>query len=49
VDEADPARGEVSWIAPLARALLGRSPGESAVLRLPEGEQKLRILAVEYS
>jgi transcription elongation factor GreB len=49
VDEADPARGEVSWIAPLARALLGRSPGEIALLRLPEGEQKLRILVVEYS
>jgi transcription elongation factor GreB len=49
VDEADPARGKVSWVAPLARALLGRSPGEAAVLRLPEGEQKLHILAVEYS
>ncbi len=49
VDEADPAKGEVSWIAPLARALLGRRAGEAAVLRLPEGEQKLHILAVEYS
>jgi transcription elongation factor GreB len=49
VDEADPAAGAVSWIAPLARALLGRSPGEWVDLKLPEGEQKLRILAVEYS
>jgi transcription elongation factor GreB len=49
VDEANPAAGEVSWIAPLARALLGRSPGDSVLLRLPEGEQKLRILGVEYS
>jgi transcription elongation factor GreB len=48
VDEADPARGEVSWISPLAKALLGRSPGQAAVLRLPAGEQKLRILAVSY-
>lgn len=49
VDEADPAAGAVSWIAPLARALLGRSPGEWVDLKLPAGEQKLRILAVEYS
>ncbi len=49
VDEADPAAGAVSWIAPLARALLGRSPGEWVDLKLPEGEQKLLILAVEYS
>ncbi len=48
VDEADPARGEVSWIAPLARALLGRSPGESAMVKLPEGDERLRILAVQY-
>jgi transcription elongation factor GreB len=48
VDEADPARGEVSWIAPLAKALLGRKPGELAVLRLPDGERRLRVLAVEY-
>jgi transcription elongation factor GreB len=49
VEEADPARGEVSWVAPLARALLGRRPGETAVLRLPEGEQKLLVIAVEFS
>jgi len=49
VDEADPAAGEVSWIAPLARALLGRSPGDTVLLHLPEEEQKLRILGVEYS
>jgi len=48
VEEADPARGELSWIAPLARALLGRSPGESAMVKLPEGDERLRILAVQY-
>jgi transcription elongation factor GreB len=49
VDEADPARGEVSWIAPLARALLGRAAGQTIDLELPEGMQRLRILAVEYT
>ena len=48
VDEADPAAGQVSWVAPLAKALLGRRPGERTVLRLPDGEQRLRVLAVEY-
>ncbi len=28
VDEADPARGQVSWVSPLAKALLGRRPGK---------------------
>ena len=49
VDEARPEAGEVSWIAPLARTLLGRRRGDTVLLRLPEGKQKLRILAVEYS
>ena len=49
VDEARPEAGEVSWISPLARTLLGRSRGDTVLLRLPEGEQKLRILGVEYS
>ncbi len=40
---------EPGRIAPLAKALLGRAPGDLAVLKLPEGEQKLSILAVEYS
>jgi transcription elongation factor GreB len=48
VDEADPAAGRLSWIAPLAKALLGRSRGDTVRLELPEGEQKYRILAVEY-
>ena len=48
VDEADPPAGDVSWIAPLARALLGRRPGEWADLKLPEGGERLRILEIQY-
>jgi transcription elongation factor GreB len=48
VDEADPAAGRISWIAPLAKALLGRKAGESAVLKLPDGQQRLQIIEVEY-
>jgi transcription elongation GreA/GreB family factor len=31
-DEADPARGSVSWVSPLARALLGRSVGDTTTV-----------------
>jgi len=48
VDEADPAAGRISWIAPLAKALLGRRAGETAVLKLPEGARRLEIIEVEF-
>jgi transcription elongation GreA/GreB family factor len=31
-DEADPAKGSVSWISPLGQALLGKSVGDEALL-----------------
>ena len=46
VDESDPARGAVSWISPVARALSGRRPGEQARVSLPAGEQLLTVLAI---
>ena len=48
VDESDPERGLVGWSSPLARALVGRRAGETALVRLPEGEEHLEILGVEY-
>ena len=38
-DEADPARGTLSYIAPLAKALLGRSKGET--IRVGEGDAEI--------
>ena len=38
-DEADPARGTLSYIAPLAKALLGRSKGDS--IRVGEGDAEI--------
>jgi transcription elongation GreA/GreB family factor len=37
-DEADPARGSVSYVSPLARALLGKSVGDTAVVAGSEVE-----------
>jgi transcription elongation factor GreB len=48
VDEADAARGKLSFVSPLARALLGRTAGDVVRLRTPRGEEELEILAVEY-
>jgi len=48
IDEVDAAQGYVSWISPIARALLKARVGDSVVLRTPAGEEKLDILEVRY-
>jgi transcription elongation GreA/GreB family factor len=42
-DEADPAAGKISYVSPLARALLGRAVGE--VARTPGGEVEIVEIA----
>lgn len=49
IDEADPARGRVSWISPIAKALLKRAAGDTVMLRTPSGEQEIEILDVRYT
>jgi transcription elongation factor GreB len=48
VDEADLARGEVSWISPIARALLKARVGDTVELRTPSGPTTLEIMRIEY-
>ena len=48
IDEADPARGQVSWISPIARALIKAREGDTVTLRSPSGEERLEILEVTY-
>jgi transcription elongation factor GreB len=48
IDEADVARGRISWISPLARALLKRRAGEQITFKAPGGDQVLEIVNVEY-
>lgn len=47
-DEADPARGRVSWISPVARALLKARLGDVVTLGTPAGPQALEIIDVSY-
>jgi len=48
VDEIDTARGYVSWVSPIARALLKARAGDVVVLRTPVGEEELEVVSVEY-
>jgi transcription elongation factor GreB len=48
IDEADNLAGEVSWIAPIARALLKARVGDEVVLQTPAGKQSLQIVEVRY-
>jgi transcription elongation factor GreB len=48
IDEVDPKRGDVSWISPIARALLKARAGDVVRLRTPAGEEQLEILEVRY-
>ena len=48
IDEADVARGRLSWISPLARALLKRREGDEVTFKAPGGDQVLEIVSVEY-
>lgn len=47
-DEVDLDRNYISWLSPLARALMKKGPGERAVLHAPGGTEQLQILAVYY-
>jgi transcription elongation factor GreB len=47
-DEVDPAHGRVSWVSPIARALLKARAGDTVTLRSPAGEEQLEILEVAY-
>lgn len=46
--EADPARGMISSLSPLAQALLNRRAGERVSFKYPAGEDTLEILRVSY-
>ena len=47
-DEVDLDRNYISWLSPLARALMKSEPGDRVVLRAPGGTEKLQILEVRY-
>ena len=48
IDEADSLQGQVSWISPIARALLKAQEGEVVKLVTPAGAQEIEVLEVRY-
>ena len=48
IDETDTARGYVSWISPVARALTRAREGDVVSLRTPAGVEELEVLEVSY-
>jgi transcription elongation factor GreB len=48
IDEADSLKGEVSWVSPIARALLKAHEGDAVSLQTPGGPQHIEVLAVRY-
>ena len=48
IDEADSAQGQVSWISPIARALLKAREGDVVKLVTPAGARDIEVLKVDY-
>lgn len=48
VDEIDTSRGYISWISPMARALIKAREGDVVTLHAPGGTEELEILEVKY-
>jgi transcription elongation factor GreB len=48
IDEVDPARGRVSWLSPVAKALLRAREGDVVTLRTPAGAEEIEVLDVRY-
>lgn len=49
IEESNPERGSISWISPLARALLSRRAGDKVRFQSPAGDEELTIMTVRYS
>ena len=47
-DESDATAGRISWLAPVARALIGAKVGDERVVRLPAGEISYEVVAISY-
>ena len=48
VDETDSARGRISWVSPLARALLKAREGDTVRFHSPLGWRQVEVVAVDY-
>lgn len=47
-EESDPDKGKISYVSPIAKAIIGKKAGEEVLLRTPKGEEYIEIEKVEY-
>ena len=48
IDEADAGQGMISWISPLARALLKAREGDTVRFQIPDGLRELEVVGIRY-
>ena len=48
LDEVDPGRGRISWVSPLAKALLKAREGDTVVLHTPRGVEEIEVVEICY-
>ncbi len=48
IDEADSGHGLVSWVSPVAKALLKARVGDTVKVRTPSGTEDIEVLAIRY-
>jgi transcription elongation factor GreB len=47
-DEIEPTKGHISWISPLAKAMLGKAVGDVIRVTTPKGEEQFEIIEITY-
>lgn len=47
-DEIEPTKGYISWISPLAKAMLGKSVGDTVRVVTPKGEEEFEVIDIHY-
>jgi transcription elongation factor GreB len=48
-DEIEPNKGYISWISPLAKAMLGKAIGDAVKVITPKGEEQFEVVDIRYS
>ncbi len=47
-DELEPSKGYISWVSPLAKAMLGKTIGDTIRASTPKGEESFEVIDVRY-
>ena len=45
-DETDAARSKISWLSPVAQALIGKAPGDEVIIKRPAGDMVVTVLSL---